>query len=990
MNTKLFSLGLVLFLILSTVNSYGQKFDIKKISTNEGLPSGQIGDVVQDEEGYIWLSTYDGLVRYDGIESKVYTTKNGFRNNLIYDIFIDSSERLWISTQETGVAYLHKDSVIYPEYFSVFDTLTVTYITESEDGRLWFSTYGNGLYIWDGKEMEHLGLEEGLPSDIIWYLHFRDNGDTWIATMNGIGIFDGDSIRVIDSNNGLSGTAAYSFAEEKDGTIWVSTSKGITKYNGRSWEQIYEINDKVLGYIYDVFVDKSGLIWIATEQDGIYWFDGEALTHINKKNGLSSNYIFTFNEDNDGRVWVATDENGVIIFRHKNFRMYNSPEFVSGESVNIIHKKGTDFWLGTDNGLTNFREEGNSVHYQIPNDIAQYKEVWDIDELPNGNLLIMNSNSKLIEFDGNNFSDFGISIKLPEVFLHDLLVDGKVIWMATESGLLRYENGVHESFTEADALADNFVWSLYKDHEGIIWATTDEGTNRVESDTITTYSIKDGIAGSSYNLTTQSPDGIFWVGTNTGFTRMVMDENNQPLQIANFSLAEDFLKEPQFLQFDKEGNLWMGTSGGIHFFDHTKLDSAQSGTIDGIFMPLQDFGKGVEMNYLASLQDEKGHLWFGSYTNGLIKYEAGSKPTTQKTPRPFLKNVAVNGEIFEVNDLEDWNLKHDQNNITVEYGAFNFNDPNRVYYEFRLDGFQDNWMKVFGKTEFTYTNLLPGNYNFEIRTKSIQSDWGEAVNLASFQISKPFWQTVWFYFLLLLVFIGISGGILKMMLVYFEKQKLAGLVAERTSELENALGEKDVLIKEIHHRVKNNLAIVSGLLELQSWKIEDKAAKSAIENSKLRIQTMSSIHEKLYQNNNLTEVEFGKFAEDLVSKISNSMRGANKEIKVHLEVEPIKLSVNIAIPCGLILNEALSNSFEHAFNNQNEGNVYISFKEINDNHIQLVIKDDGAGIPEDKLEGKRSSLGLTLIISLANQVKGKVSFLNNKGTTVKLELPKRI
>lgn len=321
----------IVILILSMSNIYAQKFDIKKLSTNEGLPAGQIGYVVQDEDNYIWMSSYYGLLRYDGIDTKVYTTEHGLRNNLIYNVYIDSADRLWISAEGAGVGFMQDDSVYYPDYFAPLDTLTVTYIKESPDGRYWFSTYEEGVFIWDGNEFEQISEKEGLPSDIVWHTRFDDNGEAWIATQNGIGIYDGDSLKVINADNGLSGSAAYSFAEEMDGTIWISTSSGITKFDGKNWEKIHTINGKNLGYIYDVFVDKEGLVWIGTERDGIYWYDGDSYTQINKRNDLSSNYIYTFNEDNDGRIWVATDENGVNIFRDKNFRIYDTPDFV-GES----------------------------------------------------------------------------------------------------------------------------------------------------------------------------------------------------------------------------------------------------------------------------------------------------------------------------------------------------------------------------------------------------------------------------------------------------------------------------------------------------------------------------------------------------------------------------------------------------------------------------------------------------------------------------------
>ncbi|WP_142454925.1 two-component regulator propeller domain-containing protein [Gracilimonas mengyeensis] len=960
------------------------------MSTNEGLPAGQIGYVVEDQEGYIWMSSYYGLIRYDGIDIKTYTTEDGLRNNLVYHLYAGDDDRIWLSTEEAGVGYFYEDSVYYPKEFSFLDSLTVTYISQAENGDFWFSTFSQGVFIWDGDSYTNLNEEKGLPSNIAWHTRMDDSGDTWIATQRGLAIYDGDSLRVVDETNGLSGRAAYSFADDIDGSIWISTSKGITKFKDGKWEQITEINGKPLGYIYDVKVDYQGLVWIATERYGMYWYDGEEFTHIDKQNGLSSNYVYTFNKDRSGRIWVATDENGVNIVRDKHIRIYDEATHVDGKSVNVLFEHGKMLWLGTENGITRFSEDGNSTYYKLPDSIASYKEIWDIDSLANGNLLILNSNSRLYEFDGRSFTDFSKEHTIPWVFYNDVLVDGNTIWLASESGLVKYDQEKVTTYDENDGLEDDFISSLYKDHEGSIWAVSEFGINKiVESDSIVSFSFSDGIAGSSLNLITQSPDNDYWIGSNEGFTRVVMDEINKPVRISNYKLEAEFLQEPQFMQFDNEGNLWLGTSGGLHFFSENMLDEQQeSEELNGVFMPLQDYGKGMEMNYLASLQDHAGNMWFGSYTNGLIKYEAGFIPKLRNAPDVFIKELIVEGESNRKNILEKVRLQHDQNHLTIKFGAFNYEYPGRVYYEYRLKGFDEDWQIEYGKNEVNYTNLPPGDYEFELRAKSIDSDWGNRASLAAFQIAKPYWETSWFYLFMIFLLVLLIAGVIKIMLVYFEKRKLSLVVDERTSQLMKTLGEKDVLIKEIHHRVKNNLAVVSGLLDLQSWQIQDKQAKAAIQNSKLRIQTMSAIHEKLYRSDDLTNIEFRKFAVELIEQISKSLTSGNRDIEVNIDIDQVELDIHTAIPCGLILNEAVSNSFEHAFQQKKSGEVNISFKNADKNQFELIVQDNGDGIPEHIIQGERNSLGVTLIQSLAEQVGGKAEIINRNGTTIKVNMPK--
>ncbi len=969
---------------------FAQTFDIKKISTNEGLPAGQIGDVIQDSSGYMWFSTYEGLVRFDGIETQNYTVENGFRNNLLYDLFIDSRDRFWTSVENGGVGIFDGDSVKYLPELAALDSLTVLHISESNDGRIWFSTYGQGVFIWDDQNLIRLTEQDGLPSNYSWNIYHKENGDTWIGTWQGMAVFNRNSLKETPPEVGLSGKSVYNFAEDKEGKVWSSTSNGVSVYDEGVWRHIESVDGNDLGYVYFVSVDDAGTVWIATAGDGIYWYDGEDFTHINKSNGLSSNYIYYLFEDNEGQTWVATDENGVNVIRSEGFRIFDDSEFVLGESVNVIFENDEGLWLGTDLGITKFNEQGNSQHFRIPEHLVDYKEVWDIDQLPNGNLLVQSSYSRLLEFDGKDFVDYGASLGIGNVAIQDVKVDGDNLWLATETGLRHYKSGdLENTFTINEGLVDNFVWQVYFDLSGKIWAVTDQGFSKVEGDSISSYTLDAGIQGTGMHFITQSPDSTYWVGTNTGFAKIIFDEQESIEAVLNYTLPEEFLKETQFLEFDDEGNIWQGTSGGLHYHKRGELpEKASNNIINGLFFPLEDFGKGVEMNYLSSYKDKTGDIWFGSYTHGLIKYDEKYKPEVKSAPKPILRSFLVNGVEQDMKGEQLLTLEHSQNNLTLMLGALFFENPQRVFYKYRLQGLDESWRTHYGTSQINYTNLEPGEYQLEVQVKSIQSDWGEPVSLASFNIQKPYWQTAWFYALITLSFLGLIYLSIRMMMIYYQKNKLGKMVDERTAELQLALDEKEVLIKEIHHRVKNNMAVVSGLLELQGYKIKDEEAKSALENSKLRIQTMSSIHEKLYQNEALTNIDFKGFAEDLIERISATLQGGDQEIKLHLDVRSGSLNVNTAIPCGLILNELISNCYEHAFDGLTEGNIWVNFRPYVGNRYLMEVKDDGVGISEEVIVKKRTSLGVTLIHSLTSQIKGDIEILNDEGTTVIIKIPR--
>jgi len=202
---------------------------------------------------------------------------------------------------------------------------------------------------------------------------------------------------------------------------------------------------------------------------------------------------------------------------------------------------------------------------------------------------------------------------------------------------------------------------------------------------------------------------------------------------------------------------------------------------------------------------------------------------------------------------------------------------------------------------------------------------------------------------------------------------------EAEEEIKKSLEEKEVLLSEVHHRVKNNLAVISGLMELQKEVTEDSNASIALNDSQMRVHTIAMIHEKLYQNENLSKIKFNDYIQDLTRLIRQSHKEYRRNINVLYDLDDVYLNVNQAIPCGLILNEVINNAFEHAFNNRNSGTISIAFKKT-DQKYHLSIADNGVGFP-DNFCSLSESLGLTLIRTLARQLGAKIKLKSKEGVS---------
>lgn len=251
---------------------------------------------------------------------------------------------------------------------------------------------------------------------------------------------------------------------------------------------------------------------------------------------------------------------------------------------------------------------------------------------------------------------------------------------------------------------------------------------------------------------------------------------------------------------------------------------------------------------------------------------------------------------------------------------------------------------------------------------------------------------------LLKVIFGLSGIFLILVVFVFiyiinEKSKLNSLLMQQNDDilqqqqlLNSTLNEKELLLKEIHHRVKNNLQIISSLLSLQSFNMEDEKAKFAIFEAKERISAIALIHQKLYSNKTFASIEMNTYLIDLIEQLSNSYNDKKENIKISLKSTDIILNLDTVVPLGLIVCELITNAFKYAFINKNEGNLKIEINHAEDDYFVLTVKDDGSGMAENFAFLESKTLGVEIITALTEQLDGKLSYKSDaSGTSIKVK-----
>lgn len=988
-NMKKYTVAFLFFcVLLEPAQVFAQQFNFQVYAVNKGLPQSQVHDIEQTKDGYIWLATYGGgLAKFDGKTFVNYTTDDGLKDNLVEEVFVDSKDNIWVSTDKGGVAKFQDDSLFYPIKNDSLNKYFISGIMEHSNGSMWFGSYEGGVFIYEDQKVRRLTIDDGLPSNIAWNFFEAKDGKVWIGTGDGVSIYDGKKFKNYSTEDGLSGKKVYNFAKTSDGKIWLATSDGLSIWDGNSFRSINAIDGTALNGILDVIEASDGTVWMASRSKGIFTFEDGQFTHITEENGLSSNYIYELFEDRNKQIWIGTDENGANLYKENGFLFYNKETGLStNEILSIQRDDQENFWLGTTEGIELFNSK--TFHSRKLSREYQDLNIWNITKLPNGNKLI-NLPDKLVEFDGKSFSNFSKEYNLGELFIYDLMVDSSnELWIGAVSGLynVNLQTKTIDHYSTEDGLANERVFHIYEDREGRKWIGTYYGLSLFDGENFKTFRIQDGLVHNQVNYVTQDKKGDIWVGTRGGISVLELPQDGEKIEIGNFDKDDGMtLLNTHFLWFDNKGFLWQGTNAGLQKLDVPYYRN--TGKMSVTHYPLSNEGIGLEFNFHALSTEGNQQAWMGSM-GGVVQLQPEKLSesrllglnitdikvnTSTVSWTDYTKNLHYhNGQI----DFPSVTFPSDKNIFEFSFKGISFSNPEDIKYRYMLKGFKDEWMPITGGNSAVFTNLHPGDYTFVVQAKHSGNQFSENVAEYNFALAYPFWRTYWFYAMVLAALIGFIYGYIRFQVNKIEKNRLQELVDEQTEYLTEALKEKEVLIKEIHHRVKNNLAVISGLLELQMGHNNNEYVNRTLSESQRRVRSIAMIHEKLYQNKRLAEINFEKYVRELVDIVAYSFNYSQKKINVKVDIHDFKLGVDQGIPCGLILNELISNAYEHAFKNQDTGTINIQIAEDENRQIELIIEDNGNGFPENFDVAEQDTLGLTLIDTLCKQLQGNYHYEN--------------
>lgn len=982
----------ILAVITSACAAIAQKLDFVSYTVEEGLSQSEARAVFQDSRGYLWVGTAGGgACKFNGIEFTEYSHKQGLEGTFITIIAEDSLGNIWFGTSDAGVSRydgktftrydtkrgLPSDNVTAllalegkmiigtSEGLSEFNTTTsvlsritpiqgVTALHRSGDGQIWIGG-DSTLYQLRNNQLEPVAPCPFMLGKHITAIGSDNSGLLYVGFDEGLMIYRHSTRTWSDHalTAMLNGKRVSCVATDGSDAVWVSTMNNlVVRADMNGFITIYNrMNGLAAEQVYMITEDDTRHIWMATKEQSLVKLRSEAFSYYSDEPGMGASTVFRIFEDHNGSIWVGSNEDG--LYKYDPSKSGNGgasqPVLNNGavfkQPVAVCEDSFMRIWVGHAGGATCL------VNGRPVKTLVSGMRVRSLCADSKGNLWIGTWGNGLYKDDGTTLTNYTVkSGDLPQDYVHDIFEDSRGnIWMGTGNGIVRYDGATFHMYMDQN-ICNSYVGSIREDGFGNIWFHTDGCVVRYDGRGFRSFDQDDGLASNTVFLIEFDHSGRLWVGTNKGLDCITLNDGGDFISVRHYGKNEGF--------------------------------------------------RGIECNSRAVCRTRGNELWFGT-VKGVISYDPANDMEDVTEP-----NIHITG-IRLFLEQTDWTwsggpqggwfqlpteliLEHDHNQLTFLYEGIHLQNPTSIHYRFMLVGFDSAWQPVTSHTEFTYTNLPPGRYQFRVIAGNSQNVWtkvpAESCMITILPPPVPFWATWWFVLLVIATIGGILYYItvLRNRLVKRQRELLEEEIRLRTLEISKQNEEKSLMLKEIHHRVKNNLQIISSLLNLHAETIQDQRVLSLFEDLRHRVNSMALIHEKMYQSKNLVNIDIAGYIDELIRTLIDAY-DADKNIRLKSDIGEIEFKIDTIVPLGLILSEIVSNSMKYAFEGRVEGVIEVSMKKLGNNIFVLEVSDNGTGLPPGVDFRTTESLGMMLIRMLTEQLSGEVSVISDeRGTRYKI------
>jgi signal transduction histidine kinase/ligand-binding sensor domain-containing protein len=952
------------------INQYAHK----AWTIRDGFFKGVIGSIAQTPDGYLWLGTEFGLLRFDGVRSIPWQPPAGEKlpSNHIRSLLAANDGRLWIGTDNGLASWKDGKLAHYPALTGQF----VVSLYGDRQGTIWaggIAPSTGRLCAIRNSSVQCYG-EDGSFGNAVTSLYEDNGGTLWVGAATGLWrwkpgpsklypmlrttsakdpLVEGDQGALLIAMNGgirrlvdrkveaypLPGVGRQfdptSLLRDRDGGLWIGTlDRGLVHVHHQGRTDSFAQSDGLSSdAIARLFEDREGNIWVATN-DGLDRFRDLAVPAISVKQGLSSANVWSVLAARDGSVWLGTGD-GLNRWNDGRVTIYlkGSGGLPGGGADSLFEDNRGRIWVCTLRGVAYFENDRFVPIAGVPDGVVRSIAGDQAD-----NLWISHQDQGLFHLLGGRVVERIPWARLgrkdwADALLPDPLHGG--LWLGFFRGGVAYLKGgqIRSAYTSADGLGGGRVDDLEFDGEGTLWVATEGGLSRVKNSRVATLTGTSGLPCDEVHWVMRDADRSFWLYTACGLVRVARSELD----------------------------LWVMDSKRT--IQATVFDSS-----DGVRSRAGSFGYSPDFTKSAD-----GQLWFLP-GDGVSVVDPRHLPFNKLPPPVHIEQITADRRTYEASSNR--RLPPLTRDLEIEYTALSLVAPEKNRFKYKLEGHDRDWIDAGNRRQAFYNDLPPRNYRFRVVASNNSGVWNEAGDALEFSIAPAYYQTNWFRALIAALVFGAAWGLYRL--------RLYQIAREFNVRLEERVSERTRLARDLHDTLLQSFHGLMLRFQAVSRLLPDGKAKEQLEQTLERAdQAIAEGRSAVYDLRSST-TETNELSEALNAVGNELSKEDAAEFSLVVEGEARDLHPIIRDELYRIAREALSNAFKHAHARHVEAEI-----EYGERVFRLRIRDDGEGIPAEILEqGRPGHYGLHGIRERARQVSADLTIWSRaySGTEIDLSL----
>jgi ligand-binding sensor domain-containing protein/signal transduction histidine kinase len=991
---------------------------------DDGLPHNSVQAIVQTRDGFLWIGTFNGLARFDGVR--------------FTPIEISGFER------SKGPS--------------------VTALCEADDGSLWIGTDGNGLIRLHHGEFQHYRQAHGLSDDRVRVLFQARDSSLWIGTSQGLTFGKDGKFRAITEDTGLSRNVVRAIREDDSGQLWIATSIGLNCIrNGAVVSSYTNLPDLSLR---SLCFDRQGKLWVGSS-GGVFRFDENINLHFKKANGLPDNFVSALFEDRRGTLWIGTYSglcrpvDGTLsatqpVDAKNSFLTELDADRSAYDQVNAIYEdREGNLWIGAKDGL--HRLKAGPFTTCSAREGLSHNNVLSLLQDKSGSLWVATWGGGLNRLRNGSFASFNAMMGLTSDQLLSLCEDHEgALWVGADfnGGLYRWQYGRFTQYNRDNGFDNLAVRVIYEDRYFNLWIGTSSGLNLFNDGQFIRYTMTNDLPGNIVRALREDREGNLWIGTDGGLCKtsaehlkaqraakkMEVNAPNAATRPATvemqFQTSDVPIKEGVLaIHEDAEGSLWIGTPGGLYrvgkhgtsiytsedglfadeIYDILEDDSRNlwMSTRKGIFrvnkQAFDDFdarksnritsvaygrGDGMEsvqcngVSKPAAWKSTDGRLWFAT-TRGFVVINPETIESSQTLQSPVvIEKVIADKKRIQEEGTENSRTKNKgprfsippgRGELEFHYTSLSFATPEKSQFRYKLEGFDNEWVDSGTRRIAYYNNLPPGSYVFRVLACNGDGVWSSPGASVKLRLLPHFWQTWWFKSFAVMASLSVVGAGARFTTKQRMQRALERLEQQNVIEKERARIAQD-MHDELGARL-TEIMFLSGTMENRQTDSDVKPVVGKITHAARDVvQNLDAIVWAVNPGNDTLE-NLIHYIHDYMERFLG-VQSVRCRFEVPKQMPSCPVNSEVRHNLFLVVKEALNNLVKHSGASEAKLRVI-----LNNHNLVLSIEDNGRGFIVESVSKHRN--GLQNIRKRMERIGGLFTLASEpgNGTRIRLEVP---